>query len=65
MTLFLSLFYSLICIGYVVGFLSDNDDISKAGKVLMAIFSPILAPLFLGIGLGMIIDRQLNKEKGE
>lgn len=62
MIAFLSVFYGLICAGYVVGFLIDNDDFSNAGKVLMAILSPIVAPLLFGAGLGMIISTKIKKE---
>lgn len=62
MTAFLSVFYGLICVGYVIGFLIDNDDFSNGVKVLMAIFSPIIAPLLFGAALGMIILTKVKKE---
>lgn len=63
MTAFLAaVFYGLICGGYVLGFLIDNDDFSNEVKVLMAIFSPVVAPLLFGIGMGMIILAKVKKE---
>lgn len=62
MTAFLSVFYVLICLGFVVGTLIDNDDIPNTVKVLMAIFSSIVAPLLLGLALGMIILAKVKKE---
>ena len=60
----LVLFYglSLICVGYVLGFLIDNDEFPNAVKVLMVIFSPIIAPLLFGAALGMIILAKVKKE---
>ena len=62
MTVFLSVFYGLICGGYVLSFLIDNDNIPNAVKVLMAIFSSIVAPLLFGAGLGMIMLAKVKKE---
>lgn len=62
MTAFLSVFYVLICGGYVLGFIIENDDFSNGVKVLMAIFSPIIAPLLFGAALGMIILAKVKKE---
>lgn len=62
MTAFLSVFYALICLGYVLGFLIDNDDFPNGVKVLMAIFSSIIAPLLFGAGLGIIILAKVKKE---
>ena len=59
---FLVSFYILICMGFVVGTLTDNDDCPNIVKVLIAILSPIFAPLFLGAGLGMIIIAKIKKE---
>lgn len=53
--LFLVSLYVFICLGFVVGYLINNDAISNAVKVLMTIFSPIVAPLILGVGMGVII----------
>lgn len=53
--LFLVSLYVFICLGFVVGYIFNNDAISNAVKVLMIIFSPIAAPLILGVGLGIII----------
>lgn len=53
--------YVLICFGYVVGFLIGNDDIPDVVKFLIAIFSPIFAPILLGGALGMAIKRKLSK----
>lgn len=53
--LFLLSFYVFICLGFVIGYLINNDAISNAVKVLMTIFSPIVAPFILGAGLGVII----------
>ena len=60
--LFLVSFYALICFGFVLGTLIDNDDIPNAVKVLMTIFSFIVAPLLLGVSFGMIILTKLRKE---
>lgn len=62
MTVFLSVFYGLICGGYVLGFLNDNDNIPNAVKVLMAIFSSIVAPVLFGAALAMIILAKVKKE---
>ena len=62
MTAFLSVFYGLICGGYVLGFLIDNDDFSNGVKVLMAIFSPIVAPLLFGAGFGMLMLAKIKKD---
>lgn len=62
MTVFLSVFYGLICGGYVIGFLIDNDDLPNAVKVLMAIFSSIVAPVLFGAGMAMIILAKVKKE---
>lgn len=62
MTAFLSVFYVLICLGYVLGFLTDNDDFPNGVKILMAIFSAFIAPLLLGATLGMIILAKVKKE---
>lgn len=62
MTAFLSGFYSLICVGYVLGFLINNDECPNIVKVLMAIFSPFIAPLLFGAALGMIIVAKVKKE---
>lgn len=62
MTAFLSVFYGLICGGYVLGFLIDNDNIPNAVKVLMAIFSSIVAPVLFGAALAMIILAKVKKE---
>lgn len=59
---FLVSFYILICLGFVIGTLIDNDDFSNGIKVLMAIFSPVVAPLLLGAGLGMIMLAKVKKE---
>lgn len=59
---FLVSFYILICLGFVIGTLIDNDDFSNGIKVLMAIFSPVVAPLLLGAGLGMIMLTKVKKE---
>ena len=60
----LVLFYglSLIYVGYVLGFLIDNDEFPNVVKVLMVIFSPIIAPLLFGATLGMIILAKVKKE---
>lgn len=62
MTAFLSVLYGLICGGYVLGFLNDNDNIPNAVKVLMAIFSSIVAPVLFGAALAMIILAKVKKE---
>jgi cytochrome bd-type quinol oxidase subunit 2 len=62
MTAFLSVLYGLICGGYVISFLIDNDDFSNGVKVLMAIFSPIIAPLLFGVALGMLMLAKVKKE---
>jgi membrane protein DedA with SNARE-associated domain len=62
MTAFLVSFYVLICLGYVLGFLNDNDDIPNAVKVLMTIFSSIVAPVLFGAGMAMIILAKVKKE---
>lgn len=62
MTVFLSVFYGLICVGYVIGFLIENDDFSDGVKVLMAIFSPVVAPLLFGVALGMLMLAKVKKE---
>lgn len=59
--LFLASFYILICLGFVIGTLMDNDDIPNAVKLLMTIFSPIVAPLLLGVVSGMIIITRVRK----
>jgi len=59
--LVLVLLYVLVSLGFVVGTLSDANTIPNVAKVLMIIFSPFLAPLFLGAGLGMIITDKINK----
>ena len=59
--LFLALFY-VLCVGFVVGSLIDNDNFSDTIKVLMAIFSPIVALFLLGAELGMIILTKVEKE---
>jgi hypothetical protein len=60
--LFLATIYGLICGGYVISFLIDNDDFSNGVKVLMAIFSPIIAPLLFGVALGMLMLAKVKKE---
>jgi fructose-specific phosphotransferase system IIC component len=59
--LFLATIYGLICAGYVVAFLIENDDIPNAVKVLMAIFSSIVAPLLFGAAFGMIMLDKVKK----
>lgn len=60
--LFLVLVYTSVCLGFVLGLLIDDDEIPSAVKILMAIFSPIIASLLFGIALGMIA---IAKIKGE
>lgn len=60
--LFLVSFYALICFGFVLGTLIDNDDIPNAVKVLMTIFSFIVAPLLLGAAFGMIMLAKVRKK---
>ena len=55
-------FYILICIGFVIGILIDNNNFSNIVKIIMVIFSPIFAPLLLGIELEMIIIAKVKKE---
>lgn len=62
MTYLLVSFYVLICLGCVLGFLTDNDDFPNGVKFLMAIFSSIFAPLLFGAALGIIILAKLKKE---
>lgn len=59
--LFLVLFY-ILCVGFVIGTLIDNDNFSNTAKVLMAIFSPVVVPFLLGADLGMIILAKVEKE---
>ena len=60
--LFLVVVYTSVCLGFVLGLLIDDDEIPNTVKILMAIFSPIVAPLLFGIALGMIA---IAKIKGE
>lgn len=60
--LFLISFYVLICLGFVIGILNDSDESSNIIKFLMALFSPIVAPVLLGVALGLIIVAQVEKQ---
>ena len=62
MEVFLSVFYGLICVGYMVGLLIDNDDIPSIVRVLMVIFSPILTPFLLAAGSGMMMIAKIKEE---
>ena len=59
---FLVVVYILVCLGFVVGLLIDNDEIPNTAKILMAIFSPIIAPFLFGIALGMIAIAKIKEE---
>lgn len=38
-------FYTLLSVGFVIGYLIDNGEIPNVVKILMVLFSPVIAPV--------------------
>lgn len=62
MFIFLIITYTLISIGFVVGFTMDNYDIPKWVKVILLLISPIVTPLLFGASIGIFWFRS-NRPK--
>ena len=59
---FLVVVYTLVCLGFVVGLLIDDDEIPNSVKILMAIFSPIIASFLFGVALGIIVIAKIKED---
>jgi hypothetical protein len=61
MVTFLAVLYTLICEGFIVGILMDDDETPYASKIIMILFAVIVAPTFFGITIGRIIMSRQHK----
>lgn len=55
MVTFLAILYILICEGFILGLLMDNDEFSRAIKITAILLAIIIAPIFVGIAIERIL----------